>query len=96
MDVFLETEVAFEASIYHMHIQAKKLETEPGSIFARYRVLETERELIRFGLGEFIPSLITLPDQRCSHPRNLSSRIILSQKSDPAITTNKLPEENKH
>lgn len=50
-DLFLESEVAFEASIYQMHIQARKLETGPGSIFSRYRVLETERELIRFGLA---------------------------------------------
>lgn len=51
LKVFLETEgQAFEATIYHMHIQTRKLETGPDSIFARYKVLETERELIRWGL----------------------------------------------
>lgn len=46
LDVFLEDEVAFEANIYHVHVQSWKLETGPESIFVRYRVLETERELI--------------------------------------------------
>lgn len=51
LQVFLEqSDCTWETTVYHMHIQARKLETGPGSIFARYRVLESEREMIRWGL----------------------------------------------
>lgn len=40
----------FEVNMYNLHIQARKLETV-DSIFSKYLVLETERELIRFGMG---------------------------------------------
>lgn len=44
----------FEINLYNMHIQARKLETV-DSIFSKYMVLETEREMIRFGMGESDP-----------------------------------------
>lgn len=52
---------AFEATTYQMHIQTRKLETGPDSIFARYKVLETERELICWGLGKQINTLAFPP-----------------------------------
>ena len=58
LQVFLEHgDCTRETTVYHMHIQARKLETGPGSIFARYKVLESEREVIRWGLGKDILSL---------------------------------------
>ena len=58
LQVFLEhDDCTWETSVYHMHIQARKLETGPGSIFARYKVLESEREMVRWGLGKHIFSL---------------------------------------
>ena len=36
LDVFLQGNIAFEASVYHRHIQTGKLETGPESIFSRY------------------------------------------------------------
>lgn len=51
----------FEVNMYNLHIQARKLETV-DSIFSKYLVLETERELVRFGMGkrnfEFSSSLL--------------------------------------
>ncbi|KAF2663109.1 hypothetical protein BT63DRAFT_419302 [Microthyrium microscopicum] len=51
-DVYWNTpgEWVFEICIYYAHIAARKLETV-NSIFTKYRVLETERELVRFGLA---------------------------------------------
>jgi hypothetical protein len=50
-DIFLDGATVFEIMLYHIHIDMRKRETGPDSIFAKYRVLEVERELIRFGLG---------------------------------------------
>ena len=52
--VFLEEEddAPFEVTMYHMHIHGRKLETNGDSLVSRYRVLEVEREMIRWGLGE--------------------------------------------
>lgn len=41
----------FEVTMYNMHIQARKLETT-NSIFSKYRILETELEMERFGIGK--------------------------------------------
>ena len=58
LKVYLEDEgEVFEATIYHMHIQTRKLEMGQDWVFARYKVLEPERELIRGGLGKPISSL---------------------------------------
>lgn len=64
LDVFLERNIAFEASVYHMHIQTGKLETGPESVLARYRVLETESELTRVGLCEFGSPIYNLCSRR--------------------------------
>ena len=50
-DVYIDFDDVFEITLYNMHIAARKLETRNDSIFAKYRVLEVERELIRYGLG---------------------------------------------
>ncbi|KAL9130171.1 MAG: hypothetical protein Q9217_001565 [Psora testacea] len=51
-EVMLEMEggSTFEVVVYYTHIVARKLETQGRSLFGRYRVLEAERELIRWGL----------------------------------------------
>ena len=68
LDAFLEGNIAFEPSVYHMHIQTGKLETGPESIFSRYRVFETESELIRVGLCEFDSPIYNLCFRRQSSP----------------------------
>ncbi|KLO89414.1 uncharacterized protein LW93_1473 [Fusarium fujikuroi] len=48
-DLWIENSYPFELLVYYLHIIARKMETA-NSIFSNYRILETERELIRFGL----------------------------------------------
>ncbi|EMT72334.1 hypothetical protein FOC4_g10001784 [Fusarium odoratissimum] len=48
-DIWIENSYPFELLVYYLHIIARKMETV-NSIFSNYRILETERELIRFGL----------------------------------------------
>jgi len=45
----------FEINLHSMHVHARKLETV-DPMFLKYQVLETERELIRFGMGESLSS----------------------------------------
>ncbi|RYC84033.1 hypothetical protein BFJ63_vAg13056 [Fusarium oxysporum f. sp. narcissi] len=73
-DIWIENSYPFELLVYYLHIIARKMETV-NSIFSNYRILETERELIRFGLEsisamegrrgtgfmERLPHLITKP-----------------------------------
>ncbi|GAM88665.1 hypothetical protein ANO11243_066990 [Dothideomycetidae sp. 11243] len=40
----------FETNLYSMHVHARKLETV-DDIFSKYQVLETEREMLRFGMA---------------------------------------------
>ncbi|KAL0941586.1 uncharacterized protein CTRU02_204349 [Colletotrichum truncatum] len=40
----------FEVNLYNMHIQAQKLETT-DPLFSKYMIVETEREMERFGMG---------------------------------------------
>ena len=64
-DVFLgEETAAWEMSVYHMHIHMRKVETAGDSPFARYKVLEGEREATRYGLGPSISILI--PNRSCN------------------------------
>jgi hypothetical protein len=49
-DIWLRNDHPFEVLIYNMHIATRKLETT-DPMFAKYRVLESEREMIRFGIG---------------------------------------------
>lgn len=49
-DVFTSGQYAFEITLYNLHIAARKLETT-YSTFSKFKILEVERELIRFGLG---------------------------------------------
>jgi hypothetical protein len=51
-DIWIENSYPFELLVYYLHIIARKMETV-NSIFSNYRILETERELIRFGLGKY-------------------------------------------
>ncbi|EXM15685.1 hypothetical protein FOTG_15990 [Fusarium oxysporum f. sp. vasinfectum 25433] len=51
-DIWIENSYPFELLVYYLHIIARKMETV-NSIFSTYRILETERELIRFGLGKY-------------------------------------------
>lgn len=51
-DIWIENSYPFELLVYYLHIIARKMETA-NSIFSNYRILETERELIRFGLGKY-------------------------------------------
>ncbi|OHF00710.1 hypothetical protein CORC01_04027 [Colletotrichum orchidophilum] len=39
----------FEVNLYNMHIQARKLETT-DPLFTKYRIIETEREMAKFGM----------------------------------------------
>jgi hypothetical protein len=55
--MFLNGDEVFECTLYYLHIAARKLETV-NSIFSKYRILETERELIRFGLGEILEVVV--------------------------------------
>jgi hypothetical protein len=50
-DIWLRQGKPFEVLIYNMHIASRKLETV-SSIFSKYQILESERELIRFGIGK--------------------------------------------
>ena len=50
-EVFTAFDDVFEITLYNMHIAARKLETNNKSVFSKYRILEVERELIRYGLG---------------------------------------------
>lgn len=49
--VWIENNGPFEINLYNLHILARKLETV-GSLFSKYAVVETEREMIRFGIGK--------------------------------------------
>ncbi|KAF4502485.1 hypothetical protein FAGAP_1300 [Fusarium agapanthi] len=55
-DIWIEKSYPFELLVYYLHIIARKMETA-NSIFSNYRILETERELIRFGLAESISAM---------------------------------------
>ncbi|KAI1047830.1 hypothetical protein LB505_013563 [Fusarium chuoi] len=55
-DIWIENSYPFELLVYYLHIIARKMETA-NSIFSNYRILETERELIRFGLAESISAM---------------------------------------
>ncbi|TDZ17399.1 hypothetical protein Cob_v009408 [Colletotrichum orbiculare MAFF 240422] len=44
----------FEVNLYNMHLQARKLETT-DALFTKYTIIETEREMERFGLGPAKP-----------------------------------------
>ncbi|KAF5543340.1 hypothetical protein FMEXI_7120 [Fusarium mexicanum] len=55
-DIWIENSYPFELLVYYLHIIARKMETA-HSIFSNYRILETERELIRFGLAESISEM---------------------------------------
>ncbi|KAF5981974.1 coenzyme A synthetase [Fusarium bulbicola] len=55
-DIWIESSYPFELLVYYLHIIARKMETA-NSIFSNYRILETERELIRFGLAESISEM---------------------------------------
>ncbi|KAL9570946.1 hypothetical protein ACKAV7_005283 [Fusarium commune] len=55
-DIWIENSYPFELLVYYLHIIARKMETV-NSIFSNYRILETERELIRFGLAESISAM---------------------------------------
>ncbi|KLP04802.1 uncharacterized protein FFNC_07038 [Fusarium fujikuroi] len=55
-DIWIENAYPFELLVYYLHIIARKMETA-NSIFSNYRILETERELIRFGLAESISAM---------------------------------------
>lgn len=55
--MFLNGGEVFECTLYYLHIAARKLETV-NSIFSKYRILETERELMRFGLGKISPQAV--------------------------------------
>jgi len=48
--VWAENGVPFEITMYNLHIMARKLELV-DTVFSRYRVMETEREMRHFGLG---------------------------------------------
>lgn len=52
-DSWIRHGAPFEVLVYNMHIAARKLETT-DPLFTRYSVLETEREMIRFGVGELL------------------------------------------
>ena len=52
----------FEANLFAMHIQARKLETV-DSIYSKYQVLEVERAMLRFGMGELMRPHGTVPPQ---------------------------------
>ncbi|GJN79105.1 hypothetical protein PLIIFM63780_002618 [Purpureocillium lilacinum] len=47
--VWAENGVPFEITMYNLHIMARKLELV-DTVFSRYRVMETEREMRHFGL----------------------------------------------
>jgi hypothetical protein len=49
-NIWLKHGGPFEVLMYTMHIYTRKLETV-DTIFSKYQVLETEREMIRYGLG---------------------------------------------
>ncbi|KAI1053177.1 hypothetical protein LB506_012316 [Fusarium annulatum] len=55
-DIWIDNSYPFELLVYYLHIIARKMETA-NSIFSNYRILETERELIRFGLAESISAM---------------------------------------
>jgi hypothetical protein len=46
----------FEITLFNLHIQARKLETV-DTLYSKYQVLETEREMIRFGMGKSFPGV---------------------------------------
>ncbi|OLN87184.1 hypothetical protein CCHL11_03694 [Colletotrichum chlorophyti] len=49
----------FEVCLYNMHVQARKLEST-NSIFSKYLILETEREMEKFGLTPAKPIMDTM------------------------------------
>jgi hypothetical protein len=55
-DIWLRNDHPFEVLIYNMHIATRKLETT-DPMFAKYRVLESEREMIRFGIAPAFPHM---------------------------------------
>ncbi|KHO00245.1 uncharacterized protein MAM_02168 [Metarhizium album ARSEF 1941] len=54
--VWTENHGPFEINLYNLHIVARKLETV-SSVFSKYAVLETEREMIRFGIAPAFPEM---------------------------------------
>ncbi|PHH75887.1 hypothetical protein CDD82_4226 [Ophiocordyceps australis] len=54
--IWLENGGPFEIALYNLHIMARKLETV-DTIFSKYMVLETEREMLRFGLAPAFPEM---------------------------------------
>ena len=67
VDAWLKHGGPFEILPYYLHIHARKLETV-NSIYSKYLLLETEREMIRYGLGK-LPNTLTStpPPRRCQH-----------------------------
>lgn len=59
-EVFFQAQpFAFEITLMNMHIQSRKLETT-DELFTKYKVLEVERELTRYGVCEFAAPLFDL------------------------------------
>lgn len=56
----------FEINLYNLHIQARKLESN-DQLFTKYQVVETEREMDRFGMGK---SQLSKPSKHKSSQRN--------------------------
>ncbi|KAF4511830.1 hypothetical protein G6O67_001038 [Ophiocordyceps sinensis] len=54
--IYSENGLPFEILLYNLHIWARKMETV-DTIFSKYMVLETEREMLRFGIAPAFPEI---------------------------------------